>query len=234
MFRLILLSVSFYLFQTSYSRTFELDTDVCFGLPAQPLVLMGVSLASVSKTGRAICYLNPPAGQYFRIFIKSLDLLSTVNGDCPFLTIDEYFGTVTERVEIETSNLFINVDTPGNKNNIFTANCSNYLQLPSTLSTSASDRSLQISYMPTRFGQTNKFKLVASSYSKPACASSVFLSVRSAAFSCPSEYFRCWDDSSICIPDSLTCDGVNNCLDGSDEYPFLCTGRIGGIPLPLF
>ncbi|KAH8876011.1 Low-density lipoprotein receptors class A cysteine rich [Schistosoma japonicum] len=67
------------------------------------------------------------------------------------------------------------------------------------------------------------------------------------SYNCPSNTFRCWDAATNCIPDSLTCDTIANCHDGSDENGYLCrcimiflshsiigTGRINGIPIPLF
>ncbi|CAH8523889.1 unnamed protein product [Schistosoma mattheei] len=54
------------------------------------------------------------------------------------------------------------------------------------------------------------------------------------SYNCPSDTFRCWDAATNCIPDSLTCDTIANCHDGSDENGYLCTGRINGIPIPLF
>lgn len=52
----------------------------------------------------------------------------------------------------------------------------------------------------------------------------VFFSVlvQGTGASCPVGYFQCQNARYQCIPDDLTCDSTDNCVDGSDEGNYLC------------
>ncbi|CDS39644.1 Low density lipoprotein receptor class A cysteine rich [Echinococcus multilocularis] len=85
-----------------------------------------------------------------------------------------------------------------------------------------SGRKLMVQFDPADFDNTNSFEITVTPF------------YLGNTFSCPAEHFRCFNSRDHCIPDSITCDGVDNCFDASDESNYLCTGRIGNLPLPLF
>ncbi|KAA0198888.1 hypothetical protein FBUS_03134 [Fasciolopsis buskii] len=92
------------------------------------------------------------------------------------------------------------------------ANCSNYEKIQQmALKTSSPGLRLQMMFDPFNAAVNDlSYEFTLTSF------------VIGPSFNCPSGTFRCWTDRSRCIPEALTCDGVDNCSDNSDENNYLC------------
>jgi hypothetical protein len=53
---------------------------------------------------------------------------------------------------------------------------------------------------------------------------SLVLNYHSGQKSCKDTEFKC--GSGICIPDTWKCDNDDDCVDGSDEHPDICSGKL--------
>ncbi|RTG91252.1 uncharacterized protein DC041_0011362 [Schistosoma bovis] len=138
-----------------------------------------------------------------------------------YIKIKEFTSVRDELIDNSDVNMIIPMKVPDDTKLIPTVRI-----IPSMLDkvvhTSSSNLKIQILFDPANSAADVAYQFVISSY------------VLGPSYNCPSDTFRCWDAATNCIPDSLTCDTIANCHDGSDENGYLCTGRINGIPIPLF
>nr|CAH8848700.1 unnamed protein product [Trichobilharzia regenti] len=206
------------------TRTLKIDTQECFGLPEKPFITHGAVIVHTRAIGRTLCYFQPSdTNQYLSIYPTKLELPRQF-GVCPTIQINEFTSVRDELIDNSDPNMFIPMTVPADTKLIFQANCTNYASMQSkTVHTSSPNLRIQILFDPYNSAASDvEYQFVISSY------------VLGPSYNCPSNTFRCWDAATNCIPDSLTCDGISNCRDGSDENGYLCTGRINGIPIPLF
>ncbi|KER32881.1 hypothetical protein T265_01167 [Opisthorchis viverrini] len=200
------------------------DTQDCFGLPENPITLAGAFVANSRLPGRTTCYFAPSeSGQYLSMRFSSL-LLPRKANSCPTLTINEYSSVREELIDDTDPNLRVPMVVPADPKQLFRSDCTNYEKmLEQVVRTSAPGLRIEMIFEPMNSDLTDvSYALIITSF------------LIGPSFNCPSGTFRCWSDRSRCIPESLTCDGIDNCFDDSDENNYLCTGRINGIPIPLF
>ncbi|XP_018651062.1 LOW QUALITY PROTEIN: hypothetical protein Smp_127500 [Schistosoma mansoni] len=200
----------------------NVDTQDCFGLPEKPFIIFGAVVSHTRAIGRTLCYFQPSdQNQYLSIYPTKL-ILPSQFGTCPVIQIKEFTSVRDELIDNSDVNMIIPMKVPDDTKLIFQANCTNYLSmLDKVVHTSSSNLKIQILFDPANSAASDvAYQFVISSYGP--------------SYNCPSDTFRCWDAATNCIPDSLTCDTIANCHDGSDENGYLCTGRINGIPIPLF
>ncbi|CAH8502603.1 unnamed protein product [Schistosoma turkestanicum] len=205
-------------------KTLKIDTQDCFGLPEKPFIIFGAVVSHTNAIGRTLCYFQPSdQNQYLSIYPTKLNLPSQF-GTCPTIQIKEFTSVRDEIIDNSDVNMIIPMRVPDDTKSIFQANCTNYASLlDKTVRTSSPNMKIQILFDPANSAPSDvSYQFVISSY------------VLGPSYNCPSDTFRCWDAATNCIPDSLTCDTIANCHDGSDENGYLCTGRINGIPIPLF
>ncbi|VDP59743.1 unnamed protein product [Schistosoma curassoni] len=196
----------------------------CFGLPENPFIIFGAVVSHTRAIGRTLCYFQPSEqNQYLSIYPTKLVLPSQF-GTCPVIQIKEFTSVRDELIDNSDVNMIIPMKVPDDTKLIFQANCTNYpSMLDKVVHTSSSNLKIQILFDPANSAASDvAYQFVISSY------------VLGPSYNCPSDTFRCWDAATNCVPDSLTCDTIANCHDGSDENGYLCTGRINGIPIPLF
>ncbi|CAI2728562.1 unnamed protein product [Schistosoma spindalis] len=206
------------------SKTIKIDTQDCFGLPEKPFIIFGAVVSHTRAIGRTLCYFQPSdQNQYLSIYPTKLVLPSQF-GMCPVIQIKEFTSVRDELIDNSDVNMIIPMKVPDDTKLIFQANCTNYpSMLDKVVHTSSSNLKIQILFDPANSAASDvAYQFVISSY------------VLGPSYNCPSDTFRCWDAATNCIPDSLTCDTIANCHDRSDENGYLCTGRINGIPIPLF
>ncbi|KAL7065088.1 hypothetical protein AAHC03_05393 [Spirometra sp. Aus1] len=203
-----------------FGKTDEVDATGCFQSPQNPILFDSIVLTSSANRGYVVCFLQPVRTDYYvSIRLNSIEL----SGDCPTLVISEYSTLITEEIPESENFPAMNIQRPSDLNPLATISCKDFGNFRGKiLFTSVPGRKLMVIFRPTGGSQTLGFQMTITSY---------YLGT---AYSCPADNFRCWNARDRCIPDSLTCDGVDNCYDGSDETNFLCTGRIGYLPLPLF
>ncbi|KAK4471379.1 hypothetical protein MN116_004812 [Schistosoma mekongi] len=209
---------------SAVAKTMKIDTQDCFRLPEKPFIIFGAVVSHTRAIGRTLCYFQPSnQNQYLSIYPTKLDLRRRF-GSCPVIQIKEFTSVRDELIDNTDVNMVIAMKVPDDTKLIFQANCTNYASmLDKTVHTSSSNLKIQISFDPANSAASDvTYQFVISSY------------VLGPSYNCPSDTFRCWDAATNCIPDSLTCDTIANCHDGSDENGYLCTGRINGIPIPLF
>ncbi|VDM30248.1 unnamed protein product [Hydatigera taeniaeformis] len=192
----------------------------CFQSPKNPIRFDSVVLSGQGIRGSTKCFLDSVYNDYYMsVQINKLDL----KGDCPSFSVSEY--STLRSSEIPESENFpsIKIYQPSDDNRLFKATCETGTEFIGTVfQTSMPGRKLMVEFDPADFGDANSFEITVTPF---------FLGN---TFSCPAEHFRCFNSRDHCIPNSITCDGVDNCFDGSDESNYLCTGRIGNLPLPLF
>ncbi|TGZ64470.1 hypothetical protein CRM22_006348 [Opisthorchis felineus] len=206
------------------SKTVKVDTQDCFGLPQNPITLAGAFVANSRLPGRTTCYFGPSeSGQYLSMRFSTL-LLPRKASSCPTLTINEYSSVREELIDDTDPNLRVPMVIPADPKQLFRSDCTNYEKmLEQVVRTSAPGLRIEMIFEPMNADLTDvSYTLIITSF------------LIGPSFNCPSGTFRCWSDRSRCIPESLTCDGIDNCFDDSDENNYLCTGRINGIPIPLF
>ncbi|KAM7537296.1 hypothetical protein Aperf_G00000059772 [Anoplocephala perfoliata] len=203
-----------------YSRTEYVDAVECFPSPQTPLRFDSIVLSSESTRGSTKCFLDTTHSDYYlSVRINKLDL----QGDCPTFTISEYSALMLEKIPESESLPSISVSRPSDANQLLKATCNDSSShVNSVIQTSVSGRKLMVQFDPADTGQINTFEITVTPF---------YLGT---SYSCPSDHFRCFNSKDHCIPDSITCDGIDNCFDDSDESNYLCTGRIGNLPLPLF
>ncbi|VDK31959.1 unnamed protein product [Taenia asiatica] len=209
------------------------DALECFQSPKNPIRFDSIVLSGHGIRGSTKCFLDSVYSDYYlRVRVNKLEL----QGNCPSFSVSEYS---TLRIsEIPESENFpsIKIYQPSDDNQLFKATCDTRAAFINTVvQTSMPGRKLMVEFDPADFGDTNSFEITVTPFSIGllAIAGTIghpwILEDR-----CPAEHFRCFNSRDHCIPDSITCDGVDNCFDGSDESNYLCTGRIGNLPLPLF
>ncbi|KAH9283594.1 hypothetical protein ECG_03552 [Echinococcus granulosus] len=202
------------------SRTELIDALECFQSPRNPIRFDSVVLFGRNIRGSTKCFLDSVYTNYYlSVRINKLDL----KGNCPSFSISEY--STLRLNEIPESENFpsLNVYQPSDDNQLFKATCNTDAGSVNTVvQTSMPGRKLMVQFDPADFDNTNSFEITVTPF------------YLGNTFSCPAEHFRCFNSRDHCIPDSITCDGVDNCFDASDESNYLCTGRIGNLPLPLF
>ncbi|THD21698.1 hypothetical protein D915_007659 [Fasciola hepatica] len=210
--------------QLSVCNTVRFNTQECAGQPEEPMALAGAIVHDGMTPGRTTCYFGPnDPVQYVAIRIDKAELPKSL-GNCPKLTLHEYSSVREELIDNTDPNLRVAMVVPADPKLLVEANCSNYEKIRRTaLQTSSPGLKLQMLFDP-----------FSSSVSELSYEFTLTSFVIGPSFNCPTGTFRCWSDRSRCIPESLTCDGVDNCFDNSDENNYLCTGRINGIPIPLF
>ncbi|CAH8524510.1 unnamed protein product [Heterobilharzia americana] len=211
-------------FRSGETKTMKIDTQDCFGLPEKPFIIYGAVISHTRAIGRTLCYFQPSdTNQYLSIYPTKLELPRQF-GSCPIIQINEFTSVRNEIIDNSDANMLIPMTVPADTKLIFQANCTNYASMQSKgVHTSSPNLRIQILFDPYSSAASDvTYQFVISSYALGP------------SYNCPSNTFRCWDAATNCIPDSLTCDTVYNCYDGSDENGYLCTGRINGIPIPLF
>nr|CDS33657.1 Low density lipoprotein receptor class A cysteine rich [Hymenolepis microstoma] len=192
----------------------------CFQSPQNPIRFDSVVLSSESSRGSVKCYLDCTHSEYYlSVRITKLDL----QGNCPTFTISEY-STLMIAETLESPNFpAISIYKPGDANKLAKATCNDSAGFVNkVIQTSTPGRKLMVEFDSGSVGKVNSFEITVTPY---------YLGT---SYSCPADHFRCFNTKDHCIPDSITCDGVDNCFDNSDESNYLCTGRIGNLPLPLF
>ncbi|CAH8633646.1 unnamed protein product [Dicrocoelium dendriticum] len=205
-------------------NTVEIRTEDCFDLPENPITVLGAVVTSSRSTGRSACYFSPAAPeQYINIQVSEMSL-PEVSGSCPEFSLNEFSSISEVFIDDDDPNFRAPMVIPADPNLLLKTNCRDFEKTGGqVLRTSSPGLKLEMIFDPSNSdGEGVSYNLTLTSY---------FVGP---SFSCPTGTFRCWDDRSKCIPESLTCDGVNNCVDHSDENNYLCTGRINGIPIPLF
>ncbi|VDO09811.1 unnamed protein product [Rodentolepis nana] len=188
--------------------------------PQNPIRFDSVVLSSESSRGSVKCYLDCTHNDYYlSIRITKLDL----QGNCPTFTISEYSTLMVDET-LESANFpAISIYKPGDANVLAKATCNDSAAFVDTvIRTSTPGRKLMVGFDSGSVGKISSFEITVTPY---------YLGT---SYSCPADHFRCFNTKDHCIPDSITCDGVDNCFDNSDESNYLCTGRIGNLPLPLF
>ncbi|CAL8069757.1 unnamed protein product [Calicophoron daubneyi] len=207
----------------SLENTVGINTADCFGLPESPITVAGALVQNSQTPGRTLCYFaSPESEQYLSVRFDSLTLPRRF-GSCPTLTVNEYSSVRSELIDDEDTNLRVAMIVPSDPKALFTANCTNYEKLRGRMfQTLSPGLKLELIFDPLNSDGTGViYILTLTSF------------VIGPSFNCPSGTFRCWGNRSTCIPESLTCDGIDNCPDGSDENSYYCTGRINGLPVPL-
>ncbi|VDD75728.1 unnamed protein product, partial [Mesocestoides corti] len=196
------------------------DAVECFQSPQNPIRFESVVLIGKSSRGSSRCYLDPiHTNYYLSVKINKLEL----DGVCPVFGISEYSTLLTNNIPESENFPSINVQQPSDVNFLVKANCNNSADyVNKVVQTSMPGRKLMIEFDPADFDKASSFEITVTPF---------FLGT---SYSCPADHFRCFNSRDRCIPDSITCDGVDNCFDNSDETNYLCTGRIGNLPLPLF
>ncbi|VUZ53845.1 unnamed protein product [Hymenolepis diminuta] len=216
----LLILFSLHLPSGIYSRTEYVNAIECFQNPQNPIRFDSVVLASESARGSIKCYLvSTHNGYYLSVRINKLDL----KGNCPTFTISEYSALMINEIPESENFPAISISEPSDANQLVKATCNNSARFVNTvIQTSMPARKLMIKFDSADVGQVSSFEITVTPY------------YLGSSFNCPADHFRCFNTRDHCIPDSITCDGVDNCFDNSDESNYLCTGRIGNLPLPLF
>ncbi|OON15308.1 hypothetical protein X801_08892, partial [Opisthorchis viverrini] len=199
------------------------DTQDCFGLPENPITLAGAFVANSRLPGRTTCYFAPSeSGQYLSMRFSSL-LLPRKANSCPTLTINEYSSVREELIDDTDPNLRVPMVVPADPKQLFRSDCTNYEKmLEQVVRTSAPGLRIEMIFEPMNSDLTDvSYALIITSF------------LIGPSFNCPSGTFRCWSDRSRCIPESLTCDGIDNCFDDSDENNYLCKILSGEISEPF-
>ncbi|TNN12187.1 Low density lipo receptor class A cysteine rich isoform 2 [Schistosoma japonicum] len=197
---------------SAVAKTMKIDTQDCFGLPEKPFIIFGAVVSHTRAIGRTLCYFQPSdQNQYLSIYPTKLDLRRRF-GTCPVIQINEFTSVRDELIDNTDVNMIIPMKVPDDTKLIFQANCTNYASmLDKTVHTSSSNLKIQILFDPANSAASDvTYQFIISSY------------VLGPSYNCPSNTFRCWDAATNCIPDSLTCDTIANCHDGSDENGYLC------------
>ncbi|KAL5110497.1 hypothetical protein TcWFU_006146 [Taenia crassiceps] len=202
------------------SRTEFIDALECFQSPKNPIRFDSIVLSGLGIRGSTKCFLDSVHTDYYlSVRINKLEL----RGKCPSFSVSEYSTLRTNEIPESENFPSIKVYQPSDDNQLFKATCdTGAASVGTVFQTSMPGRKLMVEFDPADYDNTNSFEITVTPF---------FLGN---TFSCPAEHFRCFNSRDHCIPDSITCDGVDNCFDGSDESNYLCTGRIGNLPLPLF
>ncbi|KAF8571397.1 hypothetical protein P879_00171 [Paragonimus westermani] len=205
-------------------NTVRVNTQDCFGLPESPITLAGAVVTHSQMAGRTLCYFSPLMPEQYLSLQFTVLTLPRQSWNCPTISLNEFSSVRDELIDGDDPNLRVPMIVPADPKLLFFANCTNADQMIHTsVRTSSPGLRLEMIFDPLSSDATDVFfSMTLTSF------------IIGPSFNCPSGTFRCWNDRSKCIPESLTCDGVNNCFDDSDENNYLCTGRINGIPIPLF
>lgn len=216
----------FGILDVAYPFTGEVKMDSCYDTTRRGFGFRVTNGPIVSNVNCSMYFEPPNAELYFAVRLNSVNL-AKIGVSCPTFTVYQFSTWRQDPVPDEWRGSEVTV--PADPAVLMSCNCTNYLERCSDLQfdeTKSPGLKIMLTYNPD-----DKDRLVKRKNAFDVTLSSF---MRGASFTCKPNYFLCWHYKYRCLPESLLCDGYDNCFDNSDEFDYSCTGRIAGMILPSF